>query len=128
MTMRIQVIFQTLSHIIILQDILKLHQQATELRLKYLRSNYFTYLSIILVVTLSRCKTFFNLKVSNKKNNMNDLLCLGAVKMLCLSGDVWYHTCPVYANSRACFKPRLVTPCKFTSSAPLSTIQRLNMA
>lgn len=48
--------------------------------------------------------------------------------MLSLSDDTWSHTWPVYANSRACFKPRLVTPCKFTSSAPLSTIQRLNIA
>lgn len=39
-----------------------------------------------------------------------------------------YSTCPVYAKSRACFKPRLVTPCKFTSSASLSTMQRLNIA
>lgn len=48
--------------------------------------------------------------------------------MFNLSDVILYHTCPVYANSRACFKPRLVTPCKFTSSAPLSTIQRLNIA
>lgn len=48
--------------------------------------------------------------------------------MLSFSDGILYRTCPVYANSRACFKPRLVTPCKFTSSAPLSTIQRLNIA